>query len=139
MSVKVTFNDKNGKCTSLTFGDVQQAQAYAKSVKNPTFSIGVVEAAPVEVHKCGTPGQEAYKRRQATLLAEDTSEQDAETYMEGGMQSFLRGEASAQAMDAAAWTTSNVGASAVEKEIICACGNKCTNGLTSCYICRRYT
>lgn len=138
MSVKVTYTDKNGKPASMTFGSAHQAQMYAKTVKNPTFSIGVVEAPTVEVTKCGTPAQEEYKRRKAALMSEDTSEQEAEAYMEAGVQALLQGAATSEALDAAAWAASNVRASEFEKEIVCACGNKCSKGLTSCYICRRY-
>lgn len=138
MSVKLTFTDKNGKTASLTFPNSHLAEMYARGVKNPTFTIGVVEAPTVEVTKCGTPAQEDYKRRKAALMSEDTSEQEAEAYMEAGVEARLLGASSSEALDAAMWAASNVRSSAFEKEIVCACGRKCSKGLTSCYICRKY-
>lgn len=138
MSVKVTYTDKDGKPATLTFPNARLAEMYGKTVKNPTYTIGVVEAAPVEVIKCGTPGHENYKRRQAALLTETSAQEQAEAYMSEGIVSLLQGEETPHALVADAWSSSNVGASEVEKEVLCICGNKCVKGLTSCYICRRY-
>lgn len=137
MGVKVTFTDKSGKPGSLTFPNHTLAQRYAAVVKNATFSL-TEEHVEVEVVKCGSKGQEEYKRRQRRLLEEDTSEQDAEAYMEAGVQARLMGADTSEALVAAAWSTTNVRASEVEVVNMCACGNKCLKGLTSCYICRRY-
>jgi len=95
MATKISYQDKNGKPTSVIVDSLEVAQKIAKSLKNCTFSEVDVDAPKVEVKVCPPGTDEAQREatnafyapvkaaRRGTVVREDESvENQAERMME---------------------------------------------------------